>query len=73
MMHTDGEDKMSYKIEGSTEWGAGIGPNGTGKRKMVCGFYVVSPEGRKVRAFTGMNAEADAGKWAAFCNENLLK
>jgi len=65
-------EKAIYTIEASTEWGAGIGPNGTGKRAKVSGFYVVSPDGRKARAFKGANAEKQAAEWASHLNETLL-
>lgn len=60
---------MSYTIEAASEWGNGIGPNGTGRRAKVTGFYVISPRGRKVRAFTGPQAEAQAKAWAVRCDE----
>ena len=62
---------MKFTVEASTEWGAGIGPNGTGKRAKVSGFYVVNQDGRKVRAFTGKNAESQANDWAKFCEEHF--
>lgn len=62
----------TYTIKAATEWGAGKGPNGTGKRAKVTGWYVVR-DGRNIRAFTGPNAEKQATKWAAFCNENFLR
>ena len=58
-----------YTIKAATEWGIGIGPNGTGRRRKISGFYVISPEGRRVRAFIGKNAEDDAKTWAIKCDE----
>lgn len=58
-----------YTIEAATEWGIGTGVNGTGKRAKVSGFYVVSPRGRKVRAFTGPKAQEQAAQWATKCDE----
>lgn len=64
--------KAKYTTKSATEYGNGIGPNGMGRRAKVSGFYVVSPEGRNARAFTGKDAEQKASEWAAYCNENLL-
>jgi hypothetical protein len=44
-------DGEKYTVEMAEEWGMGQGPNGTGKRRKVKGFYVVSPRGRRVHAF----------------------
>jgi hypothetical protein len=60
-----------YTTQKSTEYGTGMGVNGTGKRAKIEGWYVISPSGRKARAFTGNEAEAKANKWAEFCNENF--
>jgi hypothetical protein len=65
-----GETKMNFTIQAATEWGIGRGPNGTGRREKVSGYYVIAPKsGRKVRAFTGKNAEAQAKEWAQKCDE----
>ncbi len=61
---------MRYTIKKATEWGAGTGPNGTGKCAKVTGWYVVEGS-RKVRAFTGPDAEAKAWTWAKFCEDHL--
>jgi hypothetical protein len=58
-----------YTIEAATEYGTGGGPNGTGKRVKVSGFYVVAPYGRRCRAFTGKDAETKASEWASVLNE----
>lgn len=58
-----------HTIAPATEWGIGQGVNGTGKRAKVSGFYVVNHAGRRVRAFTGKNAETDARNWAAHLTE----
>jgi hypothetical protein len=61
---------MNFTIQAATEYGIGYGPNGTGKRAKVSGFYVIAPQsGRRVRAFTGKNAEAQAKEWAIRCDE----
>ena len=60
-----------YTTEAATEWTAGTGVNGYGKRAKVSGFYVVDPSGRRCRAFTGRDAEIKAAAWAKFCTENL--
>jgi hypothetical protein len=61
---------MNYTIQAATEYGIGTGPNGTGKRAKVSGFYVISPRGRRIRAFTGgKNAETQAKEWALRCDE----
>lgn len=65
------QTKAQYTIKAATEYGNGIGPNGTGRRAKVSGFYVVSPAGRNVRAFTGKDAEMNARNWADFCTENF--
>ncbi len=62
---------MTYTTEAATEWGGGRGPNGMGKRVKVSGFYVICPKGRRVRAFTGKDAEQKATDWAKFCTENF--
>ena len=68
---------MTYTVEFAKEWGAGTGVNGYGKRAKVEGYYVVSPEGRRVRAFSinsvktaAIQSEA-AVKWAAYLTENM--
>ncbi len=61
-----------YTIESAKEWGLGRGPNGTGKRERITGFYVVRlSTGKRIRAFTGKNAEQDAAKWAEYCEEHF--
>jgi hypothetical protein len=65
-------EALRYTVEAAAEYGIGGGVNGTGKRRLVRGFYVMTPHGRKARAFTGSNAEIEARKWAEFCNENFL-
>jgi hypothetical protein len=62
---------MAYTIEAATEYGPGGGVNGTGRRVKVSGFFVVGPDGRKVRAFTGKDAEQKAAEWAKFCEEHF--
>jgi hypothetical protein len=61
---------MTYTVEAANEWTAGTGVNGYGKRAKISGFYVMKGD-RKVRAFTGKNAEREAIAWAKFCTENL--
>ena len=60
---------MAFTIQAATEYGIGCGPNGTGRRAKISGFYVVSPRGRRVRAFTGKCAEVQAREWAIKCDE----
>jgi hypothetical protein len=61
---------MNFSIKAATEWGIGGGANGTGRREKVTGYYVIAPQsGRKVRAFTGPKAEAQAKEWALKCDE----
>lgn len=62
----------TYTTTAATEIGTGQGVNGTGKRAKVSGFFVVNPQGRRCRAFTGKDAEAQAEAWAKFCNESFL-
>lgn len=62
---------MTYTTQAATEYGPGGSVNGTGRRVKVSGFYVVDPNGRRCRAFTGKDAEAKATEWATYCNENL--
>lgn len=62
----------TYRIEAATEYGVGNGVNGTGRRPKISGFYVLTPEGRRVVAFTGPKAQEKAAAHAARCNENLL-
>lgn len=61
---------MTYTVQAATEYTAGTGVNGYGKRAKVSGFYVMKGD-RKVRAFTGKDAEQKAIEWAKFCTENL--
>jgi hypothetical protein len=64
------EEPMNFTIRAATEYGIGGGVNGLGRRQKVSGFYVIAPQsGRKVRAFTGKNAEAQAKEWALKCDE----
>lgn len=70
LMHTT-ETEMRYTVEAATEWGIGGGVNGTGRRTKISGFYVVNQHGRRIRAFTGKEAEQKAREWAAFCEENF--
>jgi hypothetical protein len=61
-----------YTVESATEWGLGRGPNGTGRREKVSGFYVVRlSTGKRIRAFTGKNAEQQAHDWAKYCAEHF--
>jgi hypothetical protein len=56
---------MIFATQAAKEWSIGQGANGTGRREIVRGFFVVDTRsGRKVRAFTGKNAEAEAANWA---------
>jgi hypothetical protein len=65
-------NQTRYTIEAATEYGAGRGPNGTGRRAKVSGFYVVDTKSnRRCRAFTGKDAEQKATAWAAYCEEHL--
>lgn len=48
----------------------GQGPNGYGRRYKITGAYVVSPEGRRCRAFTDREGGlAAAEAWALILNE----
>ena len=61
---------MHFTIQAATEYGIGGGVNGYGKRQKISGFYVIAPQsGRRVRAFTGKNAEMQAKEWAVKCDE----
>lgn len=61
---------MNFKIQAASEYGIGRGPNGTGRREKISGYYVIAPKsGRKVRAFTGKDAEVRAKEWALKCDE----
>ena len=66
-----------YSVEPAQEYGPGGGVNGTGKRKLVKGFFVVERGGRRVRAFEENNrrtleqARVEATKWAEYLNENM--
>ena len=62
---------MTYTIEAATEWSIGQSVNGTGKRQKIHGFFVVNPQGRRVRAFTGKDAQQKATEWAKICTEHL--
>lgn len=62
---------MNHTVEAATEYGAGIGPNGTGKRAKVSGYYVVNSHGRRIRAFTGKDAQQKANDWAKHCDEHF--
>ena len=68
---TFGATEMTYTTQQATEYGNGIGPNGTGKRQKVTGWYVLNGE-RRIRAFTGKDAEQKAADWAKFCEEHGL-
>jgi hypothetical protein len=61
---------MAYTTQAAIEFTAGTGVNGTGKQSKISGFYVMRGT-RRVRAFTGKDAEQKATEWAKFCNENL--
>jgi hypothetical protein len=64
---------MNFTVQAATEWGIGGGVNGLGRRQKVTGFYVMAPKsGRKVRAFTGKDAKAQAVAWARKCDEMAL-
>lgn len=55
---------MTFAMQPATEWSIGQGANGTGRRELIKGFYVVDTRsGRPVRAFSGKNAEAQAADW----------
>lgn len=59
---------MKYTVQAATEWSIGGGVNGTGRRHKIHGFYVVNPQGRRVRAFDGAKAEQQATAWASHCD-----
>lgn len=65
-------DRKTYTAEAAQEYGIGLGVNGTGRRPIIKGAYTVSPEGRRVRAFTdkqgGLKAAQD---WARVLNERI--
>jgi hypothetical protein len=62
-----------YTATQAIEFGIGQGPNGSGCRRKIKGAYTVSPEGRKVRAFTDQEGGlAAAEKWAEVLNDRLL-
>lgn len=60
-----------YTIEAATEYGPGASVNGAGRRVKVTGYFVLDRNGRRVRPFTGKDAQAKATAWAAYCNEHL--
>jgi hypothetical protein len=60
---------IAYTVQAATEFGIGRGPNGTGRREKVSGYYVMRNE-RRIRGFTGKDAKAQAEKWATFCAEH---
>lgn len=62
-----------YEVEGPVEeWDIGGGVNGTGRRVKVQGYYVVNPQGRRVRAFRESEGGREAAeKWAAVLNKRL--
>ena len=60
---------MAYTVKAATEYGPGA--TQYSRRVKVSGFFVVSPRGRNVRAFTGKDAEQKATDWAIYCTENL--
>lgn len=62
---------QNHTIRAATEWGSGMGPNGTGRREKVSGFYVIDRAGRKIRAFVGKGAEVEASAWAKHCDEHF--
>lgn len=59
---------MRYTVKAATEYGIGGGVNGTGKRPMIRGFYVVEGS-RRVRAF----AQGSAQKWTPELEASLRK
>lgn len=70
----------AYTVEAAKEYGIGQSVNGLGKRPLIRGFFVVSPEGRRVRAFAQMSSQkwtpeleaslrAKAEEWAAILSE----
>ena len=62
-----------YTAIAAKELGTGQSVNGLGKRAWIEGAYTVSPDGRKVRAFTKREGGLEAAqKWADFCNEHFL-
>lgn len=61
-----------YTAQEAKEYGIGGSVNGTGKRQIVKGAYVVDKNGRRCRAFTDREGGlAAAQKWAEYLNENL--
>ena len=65
---------MTYTAISAKEASIGQGVNGTGKRVWIKGAYTLSPQGKKVRAFTDREGGLTAAqKWADFCNEHFLK
>lgn len=62
---------MPYSVEAATEFGSGQGVNGYGKRSKISGFYVVNPQGRRCRAFTGKDAEINVIDWCKVLNDRL--
>lgn len=62
----------TFTTNAASEWGVGIGVNGTGRRARVHGFYVVDTRtSRAVRAFTGSDAAVQAAAWAERLDEML--
>jgi hypothetical protein len=59
---------MRYTVKAAAEYGIGGGVNGTGKRPMIRGFYVMQGD-RRVRAF----AQGSAQKWTPSLETSLRK
>lgn len=63
---------MTYTIKSAEEWSVGQSINGTGRRVKIKGYFVVNPQGRNCRAFTGKDAEQKAKDWAKHLNERMI-
>lgn len=62
---------MAYITERATSFTTIGGINNYGKSVKVSGWFVVDPNGRRCRAFTGIDAESKAAEWAKFCTEKF--
>jgi hypothetical protein len=65
----EGFTVMIYTVEAATELAPGV--TISSRRIKVSGFFVVNPQGRRVRAFTGKDAEQKAQEWAKILTERL--
>ena len=57
------KDSMVFTVQAAEEWGPG-GVNGMGKAVKVKGSFVMSPTGRRVKAYSA-HEKQKADEWAA--------